>query len=172
MQCNPCRVVKCIPIECSGFHAAWLNAVYSMQREEMEPNWMQGFYAALLNAVDSKSKIECSGFYAAWPKASRLNAVDSMHCDWMQWTPCSKVECIPIECRGFHAAWLNAVYSMQREEMEPNWMQGFMQHYWMQWIQKARLNAVDFMQYGPKHPYRTQWIPCILSVWNVIHAAL
>ena len=52
-----------------------------MQREEMEPNGMQVVYAALLNAVDSKSKIACSGFYAAWPKASRLNAVDSMQRD-------------------------------------------------------------------------------------------
>ena len=42
-------------------------------------------------------------------------------------------------------------------------MQGFMQHYWMQWIQKARLNAVDFMQHGPKHPDGMQWIP-----WSII----
>ena len=120
MQWKPRSMVKCIPIECSGFHAAWLNAVYSMQREEMEPNWMQGFYAALLNAVDSKSKIECSGFYAAWPKASRLNAVDSMHCDWMQWTACNVVKCIPIECSGFHPAWLSAVDSIQLSKMNPD----------------------------------------------------
>ena len=37
MQCNPCRVVKGSPMECSGLHAAWLNAVDSMQGEEMEP---------------------------------------------------------------------------------------------------------------------------------------
>ena len=37
MQWSPCSEAQCIPIECSGFHAACLNAVYSMQREEMEP---------------------------------------------------------------------------------------------------------------------------------------
>ena len=120
LQWIPCSVAQWISIECTGFHAACLNAVYSMQREEMEPNWMQGFYAALLNAVDSKSKIECSGFYAAWPKASRLNAVDSMHCDWMQWTACNVVKCIPIECSGFHPAWLSAVDSIQLSKMNPD----------------------------------------------------
>ena len=158
MQCTPFRVVKFIPIECSGFHEAWLNAVF-------HEVWRNG---TLLNAVDfmqrhsmqwiSCSMIECSRFYAAWPKASRLNAEYSMPCgamdpDCMQWSPCSVmnawipcslVKCIPIECSGLHAAWLNAVDSMQGEEMEPYLMQwipcsmiecsGFLQHYWMQWI--------------------------------------
>ena len=37
MQWIPCSVVQWILIERSGFHAACLNAVYAMQREEMEP---------------------------------------------------------------------------------------------------------------------------------------
>ena len=136
MQWIPCSVV-----ECSGFHAGWRNGTQLNAR----------IYAALLNAVDLKSKIECSGFYAAWPKASRLNAVDSMHCDWIQFTPCTVVKCIPIECSGLHALCQNSVDSMQREEMEL---------YWMQWIYAARWNAVDVMQHGPKHPDWMQWIPC------------
>ena len=116
------------------------------------------------------SMIACSGFYAVWPKASRWNAVDSMQRNWMQCTPDSLEKRIPIECSVLHAAGLNAVYSMQREEIEPNWIQGFMQHYWMQWIQKARLNAVDFMQHGPKHPDGMQWIPCSVIECRGFHA--
>ena len=37
MQWSRCSEAQSIPIECSGLHAAWLNAVDSMQREEMEP---------------------------------------------------------------------------------------------------------------------------------------
>ena len=143
-----------IPIECSGYHAAWLNAVDFMHHGPKHPDWMQWIPCSVM---------ECRGFNAFWcngsrlysavdavrPIASRLNAVDymqhgqkhpdwrqcipcsfidavdSMHCDWMQCNTCRLVNCIPIECSVFHAAWLNAVYSMQHEEMEP---------YWMQWI--------------------------------------
>ena len=128
MQCTPFRVVKFIPIECSGFHSAWLNAV-------VHEVWRNG---TLLNAVDfmqrhsmqwiSCSMIECSRFYAAWPKASQLNAEYSMPCgamdpDCMQWSPCSEAQCIPIECSVFYAAWpkasrWNAVDSMQRVWMQ------------------------------------------------------
>ena len=61
----------------------------------------------------------------------------------MRWIPCSVKEWNPIECSGFHAAWRNGTL----------------------------LNAVDFMQHGPKHPDRMQWIPCIVIEWSVIHAA-
>ena len=114
MQWTPCSVVKWIPIECSGFHEAWLNALYSMKCEVMEPYRMQCILCSLM---------ECSGFNGAW-----LNAVDFMqhgpkHPDWMQWSPCSV-----NECRGFHAFWRNgsrlyAVESMQRGPMHPDWMQ-------------------------------------------------
>ena len=73
---------------------------------------------------------------------------------------------IPIECSGLHAAWLksyrlNAVDSMQRD--------------WMQWIpctvkNGTLLNAVDFMQHGPKHPDWMQWIPCSVIEWRGFHA--
>ena len=75
MQWSPCSEAQCIQIECSGFYAAWpkasrlnvwipflviefsvlhaacsnasrLNAVESMQCEEMEPIECSGFYAA------------------------------------------------------------------------------------------------------------------------------
>ena len=91
MQCNPWSVVKCIPIECSGFHAAWRNGTLLNAVDFMQHDWLQWI---------RYSMIECSGYYAAWPKASWLNAVDSMQRDWMQWIPCSV-----IECSGFHAAW-------------------------------------------------------------------
>ena len=62
---------------------------------------------------------------------------------WMQWNLLSMAQSILIECSGFHAAW--SVGTL--------------------------LNAVDFMQHGPKHPDRMQWIPCIVIEWSVIHAA-
>ena len=151
-------MAKSIPIEFSGFHAARLNAVYSMQRVKMHTYWMQRspwivvefswFHAAwrngtLLNAVDLCSKMECSGCYAAWPKASRLNAVDSMQRHLMQRIPCIVAQWIPIVCSGVHAARPNA----------------------------SRLNAMDFMQHHPKHPDWMQWIPCIVIEFSLLHAA-
>ena len=41
MQWIFCSMAQSIPIECSGFHAAWLNAVESMQHD-----WMQRNHAA------------------------------------------------------------------------------------------------------------------------------
>ena len=101
MQWSPCREAQCIPIECRGFHAAWLNAVYSMQRGEMHPDWTQCIPCSVAKMIP----IECSGYYAAWCNGFWLNAVDSMHRgaidpNWMQWNWC-KV----IECSVFHAAW-------------------------------------------------------------------
>ena len=57
-------MVKCIPIERSVFHEAWLNGYR-------------------LNAVDSMQRgpmdlIERSVFHAVRPNESQLNAVDSM----------------------------------------------------------------------------------------------
>ena len=87
--------------------------------------------------------IECSGVYAKWPKASRLNAVDAMHCDWMHCNTCSVVKCILSESSGFHVASLNAEDSMQRDLMQ--WSPCSEAH-------ASRVNAVDFIQPGPKHP--------------------
>ena len=93
-----------------------------------------------------------------------------MHCgamdpDCMQWSPCSEaqgipIECsglyaacsmaqnIPIECSGFHAASLNADDSLHFGAMDPDGM------HWSPFseAQCIPLNAVDFMQHGPKHP--------------------
>ena len=125
MQWIPCSLVKCIPLKCCGFHAAWLNevdsfsmiewsgffaawpqtsrlnAMDSMQRGEMHPDWTQCIQCSVAKWIP----IQCSGFYAAWPNWSQLNAVDSMHHgamdpNWMQWNRCSV-----IECSVFHAAW-------------------------------------------------------------------
>ena len=132
MQWIQCSLVKFIPIECSGFHAVWLNAVWSMQHAEMEPYWMQWILCSMskasrLYAVDCMKRhwmqsspfivvqwitIVCSGVHAARPNASRLNAVD-----FIQHGPN-----IPIECRGFHAVWVNAVESMPRGPMHPDWI--------------------------------------------------
>ena len=139
MKCNPCNM-----IECSEFYAVWpkasrLNAVESMQRGPMHPDWMQWIVCSMV-------------------QVSRLNAVDSMHCDWMQCTQYSVEKCIPIECSGFHAAWLNAVYSMQREEMEPDWMQwilfsmiecsGFHAANWMQCILCSMAQSIPIERSG------------------------
>ena len=70
-------MAQSIPIECSGLHAASLNAEDSMHCGAMDPDYMQWSLCSEAQCIT----IECSGFYAAWPKASRLNAVDSMHCD-------------------------------------------------------------------------------------------
>ena len=94
------------------------------------------------------SVIECSGFHAAWQNASRLNAEDSMHCgvmdpDCMQRSPCSVKK------------WniLNAVDSMQREEIEPYCKQSIIcSMIECSRLHAASLNAVDFLQHGPKHP--------------------
>ena len=157
MQWSPCNEAQCIPIECSGFYAAWpkvsrFNAVDSMQRDWMQwipcsmkkwnPIECGGFYAACLNEVDSCRIIECSGFFAAWPKASRLNAVDSMQRHWMQNIPYILVHRIAFVCSGVHATRPNA----------------------------SRLNAVDCMQHGPKHPDGMQWIPCIVIECSELHA--
>ena len=159
MQWIPCSLVKCIPIECIGFHAAWLNSVYSRQNEVMEPYWMKCILCSMIEctgflqhewmqwifcSMAPSIPIECSGFHAA-----SCNAEDSMHCgtmdpDCIQCGWRSEAQCIPIECRGFHAVWFNVVWSMQHEVMEPYWMQcnlcsmiecsGFLQHDWMQRI--------------------------------------
>ena len=153
MQCIPCSMVKCIPIKCSGFHAAWWNEVYSIQCEVMEHYCRQWILCSM---------IECSGFHEAW-----LNAVDfmqhgpnhpdwiqcipwsvnecedSMHCgamnaDCMQWSPCSEAQGIPIECSGFYEAWPKA----------------------------SRLNAVDSI-----HCDWMQWTPCSVVKWIPIECS-
>ena len=67
-------MAQSIPIECSGFNAASLNAEDSMHCGAIDLDCMQWSPCSDAQCI----QIECSGFYAAWPKASRLNAVDSM----------------------------------------------------------------------------------------------
>ena len=73
----PCSLVKCIPIECSGFHAASLNAEDSMHFGATDPDCIRWIPCSEAQGIP----IEFSGFYEAWPKASRWNAVDSMQRD-------------------------------------------------------------------------------------------
>ena len=77
MQWILCSMAQSIPIECSGVHAASMNAEYSMHFGAMDPDCMQWSTCSEAQCI----QIECSAFYAALPKASRWNAVDSMHCD-------------------------------------------------------------------------------------------
>ena len=77
MQWILCSMAQSIPIECSGFHAASLNAEDSMHCGAMDPDCMQWSPCSEAQCIP----MECSGFYAAWPKASRLNAVDYMQHD-------------------------------------------------------------------------------------------
>ena len=44
-----------------GFHAVWLNALYSMQHCEIHPEWMQWITCSLAKWIP----MECSGFIAA-----------------------------------------------------------------------------------------------------------
>ena len=182
MQWIPFSLVKCMPFECSGFHAVWLNAVYSMQHEEMEPYWMRGSLCSM---------IECSGF---------------LQNNWMQWIFCSMAQSIPIEYSGLHAAsmnaripcivaqWilivcsgvhaakpnasrLNAVRFMQHGPKHPDWMQctpcSVVKCIRIECngLHAGWLNAVDVMQHGPKHPDWMQWIPCIVIEFSLLHAA-
>ncbi len=197
MQWILCSMAQSIPIECSGFHAASLNAEDSMHFGAMDPDCMQWSPCSEAQCIP----IECSGLYAAWPKTSRLNAVDSMQHDGMKCIPYSVKLWNIIVGSGFYAAWLSAVDSMK--------------HDWMQWIlcsmaqiipieysvfheasmnaripcfvahwilivcngvhaarpKASRLNAVDFMRHGPKHPDWMQWIPCIVIECSELHAA-
>ena len=75
-------MVKCIPIERSVFHAAWLNgsrlnAVDSMQRGPMDLERMQWIPCSVVQWI----LIERSGFHAFWHNGSELNAVNSMQRD-------------------------------------------------------------------------------------------
>ena len=73
-------MVKCIPIERSVFHEAWLNgsrlnAVDSMQRGPMDLERMQWIPCSVVQWI----LIERSGFHASWRNGSQMNAVNSMH---------------------------------------------------------------------------------------------
>ena len=75
-------MVKCIPIERSVFHAAWLNgsrlnAVDSMQRGPMDLERMQWIPCSVVQWI----LIERSGFDASLCNGSQLNAVNSMQRD-------------------------------------------------------------------------------------------
>ena len=79
MQFVPGKVAQCSPIQCSGFHAASLNAVDSMQHGKMHPDGTQCIPCSVAKWIP----IECSGFDAACPNGYRENAVDSMQCGAM-----------------------------------------------------------------------------------------
>ena len=192
-----CSIAQSVPIECSGFHAASLNAEYSIHFGAMDyvcMQWSPGNEAQCI-------PIECSGFYAAWPKVSRFNAVDSMQRDWMQWIPCSMKKWNPIQCRVFYAAWLNAVDSCSMIECSGffaawpkasrlNAVDSMQRHgiqktpcIVVQWIpivfsgdhavrtNASWVNALDLMQHGPKHPDWMQRIPCSMIECSGFYAA-
>ena len=107
----PGSLVKCIPSECSGDHAASLHAEDSMHFGAMDPDCMQWSPCSEAQCIS----IECSGFYAASHKASRLNV----------WIPFIVIEFIVLHEACSNASRLNAVESMQCEEMEPIECSGF-----------------------------------------------
>ena len=67
------------PVECIGFHAAALNAEYSMHCGAMDPDYMQWSPCSEAQCI----LIERSAYHAVWLNGSRLNAVDSMQCGAM-----------------------------------------------------------------------------------------
>ena len=121
------------------------------------------------------SMIECSGFHAAWSNGTLLNEVYFMQHDWMHWIP---------------AAWMNAVDILQHGPKHPDWMQwipcSVMQCRRLHALSHngsrlysavdavrpnaSRLNAVDFMQHGQKHPDWRQWIPCSMIEYSGLFA--
>ena len=168
MQWIPCSVAQWIPIECSGFHAAWrngswLNAVDSMQHGPIGLDWCTELHAEWLNALDSMQRCE-------------------IHPEWMQWIACSVGQCIQVACSGIHAACgngyrLNAVDSLQNCVIDTNWAVDSMHQDSMQWIQcsivkwipiecsgfhAAWLNAVDSNQSGAMYLHWMKRIPCSL----------
>ena len=122
------------------------------------------------------SVLEISWFHAAWRNETLLNVVDFMQHDWMQWIPCSMFECSVVYAAWRKAFRLNAVVSMQR-----HWLKRI-PCIVVQRIQivyggvhsarpnASRLNAVRFMQHGPKHPDGMQWIPCSVNECRGFHA--
>ena len=103
-----------------------------------------------------------SGFYAAW-----LSAVDSLKHDWMQWILCSMAQSIPIEYSGFHEASMNA----RIPSIVAQWILIVCSGVHAAKPKASRLNAVDFMRHGPKHPDWMQWIPCSVIECRGFHAA-
>ena len=96
--------ILCSMTECSGFHAASMNAEDSMHCGAMDPDCMQWSPCSEAQCIP----MECSGFYAACLQ---------------QCNPCRVLKCIPIERSAFHVAGikesrLNAVDSMQRGPMD------------------------------------------------------
>ena len=92
MQWIFCSMAPSIPIECSGFHAASLNAVDSMHCDGMQYN-----PCSMVKCIP----IECSGFHAAWMNAVESMQRGEMHPYWTQCKPCSVAKRIPIECSGY-----------------------------------------------------------------------
>ena len=136
-----------IPIECSGFHAAWLNAVDYMQHGPKHPDWMQWIPCSV---------IECRRLPALLCNGSRLYSVETtqwgqMHPEWMHWILCSMAQNIPIECSRFHAAWLNAVDFMQHSQIIPIKCSG---------LHEASLNAEYSIHCGAMDHNCVQWSPC------------
>ena len=74
----------------------------------------------------------------------------------MHWIPCSVIEFSVFQAAWNNGSLLNEVY--------------FMQHDWMHWIPAAWMNAVNFLQRGPKHPHWMQWIPCSVIECRRLHA--
>ena len=168
MQWNLLSMAQSILIECSGFHAAWsvgtlLNAVDFMQHGPKHPDWVHWIQWSI---------IECRGFHALCCNWSLLYAVESMergqmHPNWMHWIICSMAQSIPIECSGFHAAWLIAGNPC----IVAQWILIVCSGVHAARPKASRLNAVDFMRHGPKHPDWMQWIPCIVIECSELHAA-
>ena len=113
--------VKCIPSEWSGIHAAWLNAVDSIQCGECIP-------------------IECRIFHAALCIGSWWNAEDSRNV----------AQRYLIECRGSHAALLKAVDSMQSGAMYLDYWNVFYAA-WCNWYRFNAMDSIqlDWMQWIP-----------------------
>src|SRR5512134_2252297 len=66
----------------------------------------------------------------------------------MQWILCSMAQSIPIEYSGFHAASMNARIPC----IVAQWILIVCNGVHAARPKASRLNAVDFMRHGPKHP--------------------
>ena len=169
MQSIPYSLVKWIPIKFRGAHAAWLNAVDSMQSGKMHPYWMQWIPC---------SESECGGLEGAGCRSrTSSNEEENMQHDCMQWILCSMAHSFTIQCSVFHAAWGNGTLWNAADFMLRDWMQGIpcsmieCSGFYAAWPKASRWNAVDSMHCDWMQCNPCRVVKCIPIECSGFHAA-
>ena len=152
------------PIECSGFHAASLNAVDSMHWE-----WMQCNPCSVVKCIP----IKCSGLHAAW-----WNEVYSIQCEVMehysrQWILCSikstafnHASWNPLHSIGIRWATLHGIHGIHSVSIAACCMDST----------ASNLNTLPHAACNPLHSMTMHGIDCINrdafnhAAWNPLHS--